>query len=474
MKPLLLSFVALCHTVIVQAQECSCKEEFLFVKAHIEKNHPGFNKRIKSPDEPHYKRFTDSLYEGIKDTYTEKYCIAYLKHYILYLQDHHSNYTPGNGTPVNDKDSAAVAAFLKSPAFLETETAPVNREKINSYLENSTDPIEGIYTTADGTYEVAVMKNAPFRDYYAIILQSVTPLWKTGQVKFELNKDNQQDGYHYFVKMRNHRLSYEWIPVDNKSFSIPGWIKKGAASIKSETTNNEVIHFTILDSQTTHLRIRSFNAALSKQLDSAYKVIIPQIKKYPKLIIDVRDNGGGSDWSYNALMPLLYTDTIVSDQVEIYNTPDNEAAYRRYDSIAKSRGNNPVFTYPLSKMKKETYYSFVPMGDGTPDYGIYPVNKGYPEKIAILYNRGCASACESLLFDARFSRKTLLIGENSGGYTGYGNVMNITTPCGNTLSWTTTVYKDQWRYEFVGIPPHIRIPENEGDWVEYTRRAVNR
>ena len=126
----------------------------------------------------------------------------------------------------------------------------------------------------------------------------------------------------------------------------------------------------------------------------------------------------------------------------------------------------------MNKMQKATPYTFVPMGNGKPSMTRYTALKGYPDKIAVIYNRNCASACESFLFEIRFSKKVITVGENSGGYTGYGNVMSVTTPCGNTLAWTTTRYRDQRQYDFVGIPPKYRIPPSESDWVEYTRTLI--
>ena len=454
------------------SQSCSCTEEFHFIKQHIEKNHGGFNKKIKSPDEPAYKKFTDQLETEIAALTDNRYCIAYLKKYILFLQDHHSNITGKTGAPVDEKNPAALDSFLHSDAYTSTETLPADSLSIARQLKKSTDPIEGIYYTPDQAYKVALLKNKNNnRDYAAIILQSKTKLWNRGQVKFELKKDTDST-MHYFGYLRNHGQAYEQLHFTKKEFNIPGWEKQENNSAAPFAIDNELIRFTILDSKTALLSIRSFSSALYKKLDSAYKQVLPQIKKYRNLIIDVRNNGGGADFAYSPLIPLLYTDTIYSDVVERFNSPDNIAAYKKFDSISVSQGNRAVFGSTLALMKTAAPYTLVPMGNGKPTTTVYPVSNGYPAKIAIVYNKGCASSCESLLFDAIYSRKTIFVGENSGGYTGYGDVMNINTPCGNTLSWTTTVYRNQWRYEFVGIPPAYKIPDTEKDWIGYTKQLL--
>ncbi len=466
---LLLSFP--CSEVFSQ---CSCLEDYQFIKLHIEKNHGGFNKKIKSPEEPAYKAFTKDLEKKIKNDKTGKYCIAYLKQYILYLQDHHSNIT-GPSLAIKEDDETALANFFKSPAYLNTERIDMDPLPGDSVNQADADKMEGVYLTADSTYIVQVVKNkTEQRDYAAVIVSSKSKLWSRGQVKFELKKLNDSV-VAVFNYLRNHSLSYEEAPFKNGELQLNNWIKAGTASKQNRPViSNELISFSILDSNTTLLSIRSFDASLYKKLDSAYKAVMPEIKKRPNLVIDVRNNGGGSDQSYSALMPLIFTGPFESDVVELYSTPGNIKAYEDYDEKLKqsSSANQGVFKGPIAKMKTVSAYSFVPMGNGKPITISYPKNPGNPVKIAVLYNRFCASSCESLLFEAMNSSKTIFVGENSGGYTGYGNVMSVTTPCGNQLYWTTTVYAKQWKYEFVGIPPDYRVPAEEKDWVEYTRRLL--
>ncbi|NOT50518.1 MAG: hypothetical protein HOP10_04490 [Chitinophagaceae bacterium] len=467
-----------CSYFFSYAQSCSCLDEFYFIKDHIEKNHGGFNKKIGSTNEPAYKRFTDQLEENIKKDKSEKYCIAWLKKYILYLQDHHSNFTPGSGKVIKEDSAAALEAFFKSKEYLSTESINLNNISwIHPWKNREPNGIEGIYHTPDSIYVVAMLKDqTDRRDYVAVILDSKTKLWSQGQVKIELKQVNDSL-FDAFIYLRNHSMNYEQIVYKNGRLEFNGWNKLGIpAKNKQAAIDKELIRFTVLDSSTTLLSIRSFSAAIFSKLDSAYKNVFPLIKKYPHLIIDVRNNGGGSDWSYNALMPLIYTDPFDSDVVEYYSTPANIKAYQDYDDQLKKSDpfTKPVFTNAIGAMNKVSPYSFVPTGNGKPRRITYTKNNGFPEKIAVLYNRNCASSCESLLFEVMHSSKSLMVGENSGGYTGYGNVMTITTPCGNQLSWTTTVYRNQWKYEFVGIPPQYKIPDNETDWVEYTRKLLHR
>jgi len=474
---LLMSGILLsCYSI---AQTCDCKSEFLWVKAFMEKNHPGYNSDIKSPDEPAYKKFTDELMKSITADKSGNYCLVYLKRYIRFLKDHHSNIS-GTSLPVNETNSDSLNAFLHSPAFTYTEVIRFDSlELINRLSKVAPTSLEGVYITPDSMYTIAVMKNRNNnRDYAGIILASRTKTWIKGQVKIEIK--DREDGYRdLFLFMRNHSLNYtEWLPESGNS-PIPGWIKIFPALSKPllQNISNERISFTILDSITSMISIRSFAGQFTHELDSAYKKIIPEIKKYPNLIIDVRYNGGGSDQNYQALMPLLYTDTIENDFVELFVTEDNKKAYEKMRDEAKNDpgryGSNGYQSWQvrLNQMNNKPFNSFIPISAKN-STSTYKKESGNPLKVAILYNRWCASSCEQLVINGAFSKKVKLVGENSGGYIAYGNVMSIKTPCGNTLNWTTTRKNRDRQYEFVGITPQYKIPAGETDWVEYTRRLL--
>ncbi len=461
------------------AQTCDCKSEFLWVKAFMEKNHPGYNSDIKTPDEPVYKKFTDDLMKSITADKSGNYCIVFLKRYIHFLKDHHSNIS-GTSLPVTESNSDSLKAFLQSPAFINTEVIRFDSAELIKRL-SKVEParIEGVYITPDTTYTIAVIKSRnKNREYAGIILASRTKTWVKGQVKLEINE--RGDGYREnLLYMRNHSLNYsEWLPESGIS-PIPGWIKIFPLLNKPslQTISNELVSFKILDSITSIISIRSFGGQFTRELDSAYKKILPEIKKYPNLIIDVRNNGGGSDRNYNALMPLLYTDPIENDFVELFITEDNKKAYEKMRDEAK---NDPArygangyqsWQFRINQMQDKPFNSFIPISAKN-STSTYRKETGNPLKVAILYNRGCASSCEQLLIDALFSKKVKLVGEHSGGYIAYGNVMSIKTPCGNTLNWTTTRKNNDRKYEFVGITPQFKVPVGETDWVEHTRRLL--
>jgi hypothetical protein len=61
---------------------------------------------------------------------------------------------------------------------------------------------------------------------------------------------------------------------------------------------------------------------------------------------------------------------------------------------------------------------------------------------------------------------------HAAGLLGYGNVMTTDTPCSMFAPGsTTTKYKNNSRYEFVGIEPMIKLPA-DSNWIEAARKAL--
>jgi hypothetical protein len=119
----------------------------------------------------------------------------------------------------------------------------------------------------------------------------------------------------------------------------------------------------------------------------------------------------------------------------------------------------------IKKMEQAKPYTFIPMDNAGISYTtrkkVYP----YPKRVALVYNHNTASSAESFIFDALQSKKVITMGENSGGYTGYGNVFVVPVPGSDlTLGCTTTRYPLRRKFDSIGIRPsyHLNL---DGNWL---------
>ncbi len=465
----------------IQAQNCNCVKELDFVINYYEENLPGFHDNVNEANKNWYHNFKKQLHnKASKFCGNRDSCFNILHDYVEFFQDNHSSIYKNN-IVVNESDTNAVKAFLKSDKYLKTEVLPLptNRTFI------SLNDIENDYITDDSTYVISIVKNQQNnRDYVGIIKESKTKLWTKGQVKLTLKKINDSlfDMIFYF---RNHDAEI----LKNNIFkngiieTVDGkWnnVHLTAENLKQfEDPISSLYSFKELDSETNYIQIFTFDGNMYNELKNFYKKYDSCIQSKPYLIIDVRDNGGGSDRNVNPLLKYIYTKPFYDDTVEIYVTKEN---IRRWENVyLKILKSNDTLNYSneylkdfkkeLDEMKAAKNKSFIIRNAGKL---IKDTILKYPKKVAIIMNKYCASSCETLLFYALESDKTILVGENSGGYTGYGEILSVNTPIFNfSLGCTLTRYKKQHLYDGKGVTPNYFLNNNK-DWLEQTIQLLKR
>ncbi len=406
---------------------------------------------------------------------SQRQCLPVLDAYVEFFRDQHTSISGAERPNVNPQDTAAVVRFQRSAAYQDAEVVGLVKQG-----KLPLAAIEGQYQTADSTYLIQIQPaRTKFRDYVGVIVASRTPLWKVGQVKLELQRKLNKQSYRVIQYQRNHAPTIvDEVQVGQGNLKGTSWRKIGAPPTSQLLGPEKHPVFRQLTGATTYLRIPSFGGQRQAQLDSVYRQVRAGGRQGKNLLIDVRGNGGGSDDNVEPLLPLLLTSAFQDDLLEeYYVTPDNiERLTEYYRGMQKDSANYGAVA--LGKMRtKLRWLQQAPEGQFLADpavahrtFAATPAT--WPARVVILYDRGCASSCETLLFWARHSTKTLLLGENSGGYVGYGNIFTIATPCYQfNLASTTLRLPNQLQYEVTGVPPAIRLSPNE-DWLQQAVRIV--
>lgn len=315
----------------------------------------------------------------------------------------------------------------------------------------SRDELEGLYVLGDNI-RMALLENG--KEHYEGIVMKKTNLPEEWHVLLSLDRQGDHV-YSCFYNMGLPGFNFNRAYMDGirrVDGNLPQleYYKTGSPVLKDQWD------FKVLDSNTCYLAIRSFVEELKPQLDALYGMVLPEIKKRKYLILDLRDNGGGAESNYFALLPLLYTKPLELDQMSVWVTADNikafEARQQRDDTL-------------IARMKKAPLNTFLSLNTGIQErwtmQGI-----AYPERVALLYNRNTASAAEGLIVYELQSSKVVTMGERSGGYMGYGDVREMEVPCGKfVLRMTTTKWREKARYEFRGVAPMEALEKGE-EWVK--------
>jgi len=452
------------------APDCGCAQDLDFVVRYLERNLPAYPLDVTSQVRPAYERLKRRLRREAIQRSTPTRCLPILVAYVEFFRDQHTTIASSStGAAVNDRDSLAVRQFRASAGYQYAETV-----RLQSARSHPLIAIEGQYQTTDSTYQIQIQPSrTPFRDYVGVIVQSRTPLWTVGQVKLELQR-LPNGGYRVIQYNRNHSASYLGeIRQEQGYLRGTSWQKLGVPLAPRPITTP--LTYRPLTATTSYLRIPSFNGGLHAQLDSVYRLIAAAPPQ--NLLIDVRGNGGGSDDNVVGLVPFFYTAPFENDQrEEYYVTPDNVQRLADYyrgmqrDSAGYGAAALQHLRTTLQWLQQAPAGQF--LADPTAMLKTFTGVATRPERVVILYDRGCASSCETLLFWAKHSTKTTLAGENSGGYVGYGNVFSVPTPClGFVLTSTTLRLPNQVPYEAVGMTPDVFFKQDQ-DWLMQAQRLL--
>lgn len=452
----------------IYAQNCNCENELKFVINYYEENLPGFIDNVNSKNLNSYNNFKKELLTQTKNYCNkETDCFKILLKYVEFFKDNHSSIYQSS-VNIDDTKTEEIEKFINSSIFKEQEIIDVKKLPQNKF-----EKIENIYETDDGVYKVAVVRNKNVeRDYVGVIIESKTPLWKKGQVKFELKKVGNNT-YDMLLYMKNHSLRYYKNVKLKDGILNDNWFNVTLNNKKSYNLISErELIFKEIDNETNYMYIPTFSGNWYAKILEFYKKNDSIIQSKPYLIIDVRNNGGGSDACVYPLLTYIYTKPFYDDNVDVYSTKENiRKSIEWYEQNKNDTINfdKKVFKETLDEiesMKSVPNKTFITRSKGEQIKLDSIVKK--PSKIAIITNKYCASSCETLLFWAKESDKTIIVGENSGGYVGYGEISEVHTPNFNfELGCTMTRYNKQRAFEAIGISPKYYLT-NKKDWVEQT------
>lgn len=462
MKNILIAAVLLI-VIPGKAQTCNCEKEFLYVKNIVDENFSGFPDRIKTLSYAVYKKKTDQLLKLTRGRFASDNCPLIIDQYLDVFKSHHLGFFSNSDPYKTDTD------FVNHrPLFNIPDDKLARLRKSKSW--------EGIYISAfDSSYKIAVIKDqTPLHDYIGVLVQSKLPTWKKGMVKFEgkLVNDSLLKGVLY---MRNHRPKFESFDLWDNQNKIGGdWVRQGTGkevsnlpaqgshSVPSPTTDAKR-----LTPNTFYVKIGSFSNTYKPQIDSILKANESLLNATANLVLDLRDNGGGSDDSWEGLIPYIYSSPIKMIGADVLATKTTISAYKKYlddKNLSKETLNN--INNEIAKMEKAEG-RWVKKNDD--EVISYLTPKPFPKKVVILINKWCGSSTEELLLATQQSSKVVLAGENTTGNLDYSNVVEVPFSCyPYTLVYATTrsrrlnVHKG---IDNIGIAPSYRLTEKD-DWIK--------
>jgi hypothetical protein len=444
------------------AQKCSCETEVKNISVFMEKNYVGFKDKQALMTKANYDKMLKQYLKLAKAPHAEEHCLMIISQYLLNFKDHHVSIR-----------SRFDAMKLDSAYLAQREIIPISDEKIAELRKSH--GFEGVYDFHQPEkYKIAVFKDkTPLRDYVAVVISSNLPGWKRGMIKWEgkMINDSIAKGVLYVLNGMPKTEGFYF-----KGDRIYGdWHREGTVVENPAPYKYEPVAFSKLSAKTAYLKVSTFDSSNGKNIDSIITANKAALSDMPNLIIDLRGNGGGSDWTFNPLMNLVYTGPIKHIGNDLLSTEANIEGWKNYlTDEDRSEGNKQSIRETVKSLEANKGK----MVTNTKDFTI----NGYtsvasPSKVVILIDENCASSTEEFLLMARQSKKVILMGQNTSGTLDYSNFVMAPFPCmPYAIAYSTSRSRriDAGQaIDNIGIKPAKYINTNE-DWIDKAKAELEK
>lgn len=221
--------------------------------------------------------------------------------------------------------------------------------------------------------------------------------------------------------------------------------------------------FKLIDSSAILFRIPDFSWDSKPIIDSLIRTNYVLITKTPILIIDLRGNGGGIDYSYLELLQFIYTHPYESKGVEWLASKGNVEYFENAIETGKIRKGHEEDVINQIRIMKDKLNSFVAL-DSTELIERDSILE-FPQKIGLIVNDFCASSCEQFILAGKNSSKTIVFGTNTLGVLDYSNTVPVSLPVENIslrYPMTRSQRLPDYPIDNIGIEPDVKInlPDN--------------
>lgn len=454
----------------VSAVNCDCEHNFLWMKKTFEENDAGFAYILSKKGKDAYEMHTKAYLEKVKKITSDRDCAIALDQWMRFFRLGHI----GINLKIRDSQIA--------PGIEKLETVKVDTKEFEKYLKTKKDlGDEGIWSSPP--YKIGIKKIDD--KYVGFIIETTAENWAVGELK---TKFDENGGVYYlrnktevkFDKLKLKRMGKNDLQLGNFSLTRIYPILKNDPEIEFDLKlwKSTKPLLEKLNASTVVLRVPSFEITEKKYIDSVIRINKEIILATPNLIIDIRNNRGGSDTSFEEILPFLYTNPIRTIGVEFLSTKLNNQ--RMLDL-----SNNPEFDETSRKQFKEYYEKlehsigkFISLSDEKVAIEKKDTIYHYPQRVAILINEQNGSTTEQFLLAAKQSRKVKLFGVTTFGMLDISNVHTVDFPSGKFelfYGLSKSFRLPGMAVDDIGLQPDYYIDNTVecNGWIKFTNEILN-
>jgi len=452
---LLLVFIS---SVQVYAQNCDCSQMLNEIIELTENDYALFQLKIDEENQNLYNTLKSTVINQAKEKEFTS-CQEIISTYISFFNDGHL------WAKVASKENPDNSNRYKELTKIDSTGA------MKLLAAENLDSIEGVWESSN--YKIAIVKNQNKdrrRDYVGVILSSKNPEFEIGDVKMELLKKN--NGYEANYLMADRSVKVLETTIFEKYHLKQGedffWrktfpVKQGEQAKEILEIHPRGVQFKDYNNGNFYLRIGSFGGQNQQAVEEIVESNKDKLQKANILIVDVRNNSGGSDYTYFPLLPYIYTGKIYLPAGSVWTSPKNIAELSQWlekeDSV-----ENSLF-YQAMQSKEAQMFS---LDDGDNFHELDTIYS-HPKKVAIIANRESYSSAETFVNRCKQSDRVVIFGQNTGGVVDGFNGNDHETDCYN-YRYPTTLRSNNLKEDAIdpiGIFPDVFLDEKMADPIEF-------
>ena len=445
-------------------QNCNCNIALNNLITKIESDYPGFEEKTK--DKRQYNDLKKEMLAESKIS-SDSACIKILERYAGIFKDFHIWILP--------KDTIQV---IKNKA-VPSQIFDINIKKFMGNAPKFKEGIEGVWKSE--SYKIGLKKVAN-DEYVGFIIKADPKYWKQKEVKFRLFNNGKFEYYSQDHSVQ--RGSYKIIDKSLLYFSDLriAFVRESPASILNQEQIEEQInemngfYFKRLTAKTSILKLQNFSSVFVETIEELIEKNQNLLENSENLIIDLRDNGGGTGNAYQKILPYILTNRLRRQiGVEHLSTQTTITAYEQWlqtlktDSI-KNKGDIEKAQKYVTKLKSNLG-KFVNLAGDSVIIDTIKLAPKSPRQIAILTNGNVGSSAEDLTLIAKQSEKVKILGTPTIGGLDYADARFFEFGCGNyqlLLPTYRSLRLPDFPIDNIGLQPDIYIDKSVKDWVKFT------
>jgi len=461
MKKLIMALLIILGSQVTVAQsDCDCSKTLKQLIFKVENEYPGFG--AYSKDTLAYISFKNHWLD-LSESRNETNCFDILHGYAKYFKRSHLSIVQKKSNSENSGVNVV-------------DTIDIDLENFQKYIKNSADVFEGIWTS--GNYKVGILKKD--QGYIAFIISAQNNSWKEKEIKFKFGQNGSAIylmGDHSQVSDTCELIKNSILFFRKSKISFTKTDPRPPLSgndLTDEINELEGFSFKPLSRQTLLLKISSFGYTYKERIEKLIKDNKSLLDSYENLIIDVRGNGGGTDYSYRPILPYLYTNPVRHLSGDYLVTPSlikgltdwvNDPANATEDDIENVKQD-------INRMEGNTG-KFIPYSTGE-RFGYKKQDSVllFPKNVAILADEESASTTENFIMNAKQSKKVKIFGTPTYGCIDYLSVIEFDLNCDKYILYMPTVRLERaegFPIDNIGIQPDIYMDKYVKDWILYAK-----